>query len=350
MTFPHIHKDIEILEVIPMDFYNSKSSKNGTEYCWNKYIGPHKLLQNKTDGCLDKLDERRVYNKAVRAQTCVGPKYPLNENEAWEKDECTLQPSCNQTRIQIIELEGAHKIYCYPFNIEIEGELQPCPITPFLLDGHKNYKIADVKHLGIVIDASINRQIRSTEESWKRSPRLKRSPIAAITTSTAAPTSIANLTTSPLPLVVLSNKTGFVQTIRKLTSRMNNTYLKLQATMSKITAPLNITKLDLESIFQEPLEFIGDTFKSVKDIFKELGASIGGFGFLLILIAVVPILEIVILGVKIVKIQADIWIGSAKRVSRQISSFFENIRSLRGRPVRSLIKRAKRGWDTNKVV
>ena len=177
MTLPIIDKNVEILEVTPMEFYNSKPAENGTEYCWNAYVGPHRLLQNKTDGCLDKLDERRFHNIAVRAQTCVSPKYPLADNEAWGNEECVSQLPCNQTRIQIVELEGAHKIYCYPFNIEIEGESQPCPILPFLLEGHLNYKIADVSHVGITIGAFINRQIRSADRSVaqpQRSHRLRR--------------------------------------------------------------------------------------------------------------------------------------------------------------------------------
>ena len=67
LNLDSLSQNMEILEVLPMSFYSTRESGN-TEYCWNDYIGPLKLSQNKTDGCLTKLDDKRALNVEYHCQ------------------------------------------------------------------------------------------------------------------------------------------------------------------------------------------------------------------------------------------------------------------------------------------
>ena len=337
-TIPIIDQNMEILEVNPMSFYNIREVSNATEYCWNEYIGPLKLLQNKTDGCLTKLDEKRVSHKTVRAQTCIGSKNLYEKDEVWEQQICTSELPMDPERIQITEQEGTHRIYCYPFKIEIEGISEQCPIVPFTLPGYVNYNIGNISHSGSFIDASATRHVRST-----RLTRKKRSPaIAAITTSITAESTIKS-TEAPV------QKQDIVKTIDKITGRVNNSLAKIQLVLNKLSKPLNITRAQLESIFNEPFEFIGGAFNSLLDFFKTLGITIGIISSLMMMIAIVPMLEIFIIGLKIAKIPANIWLSSAKRVVNQMQQFSKlSLNGIRLPGLRGPVKRMKRKWEVSK--
>ena len=324
-----------------MSFYNNKESGNTTEYCWNNYIGPLKILQNKTDGCLVKLDDRRALNGAVRAQNCIGSKYPLGE-DTWERESCTNEAPRDSDRIQINDLDGLHKIYCFPFNINIEGESEPCPIAPFVLPGHVSYNIGNLSHSGSYVDASVTRHVRSTS----RRKRLKRSPVVSIvttTTTTQAPTKPTEPTRA--------KQHEIVKTIDKFTSRVNASIEKIQRVMNKITGPLNITRAQFESILNEPFDILRGAASSLMDFFKTMGTTIGIMSGIMMMIALVPMLELIIIGLKIAKLPVNLWLGSAKRVTchlRQLPSLSSDI--LRALKLKGPIKKIKRRWDGSKVV
>lgn len=340
-SIPTFDQNMEILEVVPMSFYSTKESGNTIEYCWNNYIGPIKLLQNKTDGCLVKLDEKRVLNGAVRAQTCTGSKYPLGEG-TWEREGCTSEAPRDSDRIQINDLDGLHKIYCFPFDIDIEGESEPCPMAPFAIPGHVNYNIGNLSHSGSFIDTEVTRHIRSTS----RHKRSKRSPVGlavTTTTTTQGPTK----PTDPPP----AKQHEIVKTIDKYTGRVNASIAKIQTVMKRITGPLNITRAQFESIFNEPLDLIGGTVTSLMDFLKTMGVTIGIMSGIMMMIALVPILELIIVGLKVAKLPANLWLGSARRVTchlRQLPSFGSDI--LRFLKLKGPIKKIKHRWDGNKIV
>lgn len=51
-------------------------------------------------------------------------------------------------RIQINQIQGAQKIYCFPFEITISNITQACPNYTTILEGHAPFKIASITHVG----------------------------------------------------------------------------------------------------------------------------------------------------------------------------------------------------------
>lgn len=316
-SVPTIDEESEILKILATDVYtSSKNTDDGSEeFCWETYTGPSYSIHNKTTGCIKPLIESKFPQLAIRGQTCreqLPVEGPLNRSENWYQVSCTKELPKIPERIQILDIDGFHKIYCYPYNIELGNEQQPCPNSPFILEGHATYQIENITHDGAYIDTTISRQIRSTNS---RKPhtirRQKRSPMPAMTTVTShSTTKQANTeaqTTEPL-------KSKHSSILGNLTRQMDGTIARIQGTLKLIPNKLNITKANFDSFLESPFEQISDGFDAIVDYVKSIGSVVGLLTGLMVFILIMPALELVMIGLKIARIPAGMWLGSARRV------------------------------------
>lgn len=96
-SMPIIDEEIEILNVVPTNHYNFTTTNEGDDQaCWMEYKGPPQIMVNKTISCVTAVDEKRVYQKAIRAQTCSEKykNYLYDQNNLkniWEELGCTRE-------------------------------------------------------------------------------------------------------------------------------------------------------------------------------------------------------------------------------------------------------------------
>lgn len=329
---PIIDEDIEILSVVPMSLYSTNNStskrtddSDGPEICWENYAGPAHVIHNKTNDCYMGLNEGQVYKNAVRSQLCLDPRNelhdPVNRSTLWMQQGCTKEVPKIDQRIQIHEIDGVHKIYCYPHQIEIEGEKHPCPNSAFILEAHANYKIGNITHFGAYIDASITREMKTGNFSGE--PRLflrrKRSPIEHSEATTAASQPSAEMA-KPTEKPLVEQKLSISTTLRNITGRMNATLSRIKEAVGRLPDSIHLNTTSLGEVLDAPFELMSDGYKWIKEMIQSLGLSFNLLTICAIVILVVPMIELVLVVVKIAKIPANIWISSAKRVSNHFSS------------------------------
>lgn len=94
-----------------------------------RYMGPKHVLVNQTNNCMTEVIDWATHESSVRWQTCLGENDELKVTEnLWEKDgQCKKTVPQMKRRIQDIEMNGLHRIYCFPFNITIGEETKQCP-------------------------------------------------------------------------------------------------------------------------------------------------------------------------------------------------------------------------------
>lgn len=330
-SLPIIDSNIEVLNVVPMSVYHARNDTGNQEYCWTTYVGPERVLHNKTSSCITKLHQDKVYQKAVRAQVCLGgdpDMEPLfNGTEIWREHPCSQLPPFIEDRIQIQQIDGYHKIYCYPYSIEIEKEVTQCPLDPFIIEGHANYRVGNVSHNGIFFDTTIERSIS----------RPKRSPVSSLPTTTMASTDAVK-TTIKLSQPILE-KADVLAELKNQTNRMNATLELIGKAIEKIPAKLNITREDFDEFFAAPLELIQSGLAQITKYISGLGSGFALMGLCMMIILIMPALEILIIGIKVAKIPASLWINSAKRVKHHlVDDFFT-------RSGRNPFRKTRKRWD-----
>lgn len=340
---PMIDEDVEILKVIPTDVYfiNNITYGNETtqETCWETYKGSTYMIHNKTNTCMRSLKDNKVGLMALRGQTCLEPvdelNKPTNRGEVWNQEACTKEVPKILDRVQITEIDGFHKIYCYPFNIEFSDEKQSCPTSPFILEGHAEYKIDNITHLGGLINTVVTRHMRSTDSIHKRQKRSPMPPFTSVSV-TVTPAPPSNVTTPNPP------KIG--ETLKGLTEQMNGTLARFKESLKMLPDKLNITKANFDILIDAPFEVLGQGFAKVIGYMKSLGSTIGILSVVMVIVLIMPAIELAIVVLKIARIPANMWLASARRVTANISESTERLpRMFRGR--------RKRRWeDTTKVV
>jgi len=334
-SLPKISEQVEILKVLPISFYDHRTvNENDTTVCWNTYTGPGYVLHNKTNNCVTGLHEDRVYQLAVRSQTCSSQRDELSSEESgkdlWKTESCSPAAPRNESRIQIYDINGVHKIYCYPFEIKIEGATLQCPNGSFALEGHANYKISGIIHSGEFVDRTVARQLRK-----KRSALIKPE-------SSTPPSTLKTLNITALPSI--SSRINITETLRSITGKMDKTLTSIKEHLKKFPGSLNITKYDFDTLFSNPLELIIDGYEGIINMIKAIGVNLGVLGALATVILIMPIVEVLIIGLRIARVPVRLWLGSACRVTTEVKKIPATLRKLN---IKDLFKVNRKRWDEN---
>ena len=266
----------------------------------------------------------------VRAQTCVNSTFENITNheniENWLIEDCTDEAELNEERIQIQHISGVHKIYCYPYNITIGNETQPCPNSTFMLESHYPYQIGSINHEGAFIDMAMTRGMRS-RRSTRRLRRKRRSPIVHqpttsdplrttthITTSTTTTPSPTPTTTQASTKTKPDGRIDIYKTLGKLQATMEIKANKFREKIKKLPEALNMTRSYILDFIEEPIHAITDSLEWLGEVIRSLGVTVGTIGALCMIIVLVPVLEMVLIGIRIIKIPTNLWLGSARRI------------------------------------
>lgn len=316
---PIIPEEIEIRRIISTDHY--QLHQEDESICWVTYAGPRFMLYNRTNNCQVELDEAKTYQDTVRTQVCTEQNLSgldaLNKTDnLWLQESCTKQAPISDKRIQLIDLGGYHKVYCYPSSIEFDNETQSCPNYPFTLEGHTTFKIGNITHLGFYINRDITRH---------SSTRTKRSPL----------NTSANINETSKLVATEKLKLNISATLNDITSRMDTTVNKIKDTLKRLPS-LNVTRENLDLFFDKPLDMLHDGFVYISDYLKGLGSLWSLLAGCMFILIIMPALEIIVLAFRLAKIPATLWIGSFKRLKSTIVGTATNI---------SVFKQKRKRWD-----
>ena len=276
---PIVNNSMKVMEAVPMDFYNATKETNGREsICWMKYKSPKFVMVNTTNNCMTELTENNINGNSVRDQFCVDDKDKMKA--VWDNEQCSMRPEAVKRVIQDKEVYGMHRIYCFPYNITIENESQPCPDHVFELESKTTYAISNLRHTGIAYSGNIEigKDLRYNRDLLTRL-KVEQVKISAL-----------NLTA------------------------MDTAYDKFVSSLQAIPHKLNITNPTIVSFFDDPLSFITDFFGSIWEHIKTLGIIVGSIAGLLMLALIMPIIELLFLGFKVLKIPIKIWYNSLARM------------------------------------
>lgn len=303
-NMPRVDSRIKIMEAVPLDFYNATKLPDGKpSICWMKYRGPKHVLVNTTNNCMTEIIEWATEHKSVRSQFCSGKSDELKpSNDLWERDTCSEKIPEIKRRIQDKEVNGLHRIYCFPFNITIETEpSKQCPDHVFELPGKTTYRIANLEHIGAFVSRSIfkadDHNVNHQILSYLKADEYK---VKALNLS-----------------AIDSSLTNYVTNLNLL--------------------PKNIDLLNA------PLGSITSFFGRIKSYLETIGIVLGVIAGIAALVIIAPIIEILFLGFKLLKSGVTCWFASTNRV-------FETIGIKAKAPLRR--KRRTRGsWsDEEKLI
>lgn len=150
---------MEVVKALAIPFYNH-TNQAGKEICWMTYQGPKHILVNKTNECMTDTINWAEIDQSIRSQTCRDEDDQLhNLGSMYTQDSCTPEVLHIKKRISTYEVNGIHHIYCYPFNITIEGQERCCPDHIFQLEGRRSYSIANFNHIGRYVERTVMKDI-----------------------------------------------------------------------------------------------------------------------------------------------------------------------------------------------
>lgn len=178
----------------------------------------------------------------------------------YKPDYCAKEAKLIKKNIQDKELYGVHKVYCYPWNITIEGEHHPCPAIPFEMEGKVTYKIANIEHYG-----------KTTFVNYVSTSDLHLSK--ELTTRLKA--DYASLNIQPLNMTTLDLK------LNKLVARLRG-----------LPESLALSENSFKKILTAPYDFFKDVWNEVMKYIEEVGIVIGILAVMLVLVLVMPALQI----------------------------------------------------------
>jgi hypothetical protein len=297
------------------------------------------------------LQENKGFDKTVRAQTCLTPKNILvdNPSDNWKLSDCTTStPELDESRVIIHMVDGTHKIYCYPYNISIEGgPEQPCPMNSFILESYAKFTIGNIRHLGNLYETNITRRTRSAtyenrtmtiyesldddfdqtcevnpetdsranphrtvvinlgspDDDADKGRRFKRSPIAppSISNSISAPTLIR---TNPSEESTERPRIKAGETLRELSKNINFSLDAIRAGVEKLPGRLNFTQPDFDTIIDLPINMLNDSYHWIIEHLKSITSVIGFLTGCMIFVLIMPLVELIFFGIKAAKYQS----------------------------------------------
>lgn len=137
-TVPIINRDVSISEVIPFDHY----VRIENNLCWYHYVGPHLVLTDKSNGCVKDLQMKTVRSSIIKSTSCQDGDQ-ISYEDHWMVKECVEKPSAHYSKLQVKMLTRGTGIYCFPFDIVIDGKQQKCPTFPFILNENVKFKFRE---------------------------------------------------------------------------------------------------------------------------------------------------------------------------------------------------------------
>lgn len=300
-NMPKRNPQIKIMEAVSMNFFNAtKDSLGNPSVCWMKYRGPKHVLVNTTNNCMTEVVEWATDGESVRAQYCASKEDEIkSDGSLWEPETCTPVPHSSKRIIQDKEVNGLHRIYCYLYNITIEGEHMPCPDHVFELEGRTTYRIANMEHSGSYVDRTV---IKTADLHLNKEI-------------------LAVLKAQDLKIRVLN------------TTDMEVAYTAYIDKLKTIPDKLNITNPTLKSLITEPINAIAGYSNTLMNYVKTMGTVLGIIVALLILTLIMPLVEAGMIIFKLLKAPINMWINSIKRVSAKL--YPNNLK----------INRKKKYWD-----
>lgn len=271
---------MKVMEAVHIGFYNqTKSPSNEDSVCWMSYIGPQYVLINTTNGCMTDTVSWANKDGSIRSQTCKGIEDQIRgDTKLFKEETCSSEVTPIKRRISDYEVNGIHRIYCYPFNITIENETYKCPTFVFEIEARKNFKVANFEHIGRYVEHTIMK-----DNDFHTSKTILQQ------------LNINKIKINPINLTEVDE--------------IHETFIQK---LAKIPQNLVFTKYFSMNKLLEPISSLIDTAWSYVQTAGLIFAVIAG-GFMLLLIA--PVIEIAVLTITLLKIPLKLWKKSITRLS-----------------------------------
>ncbi|CAA2962421.1 Hypothetical predicted protein [Olea europaea subsp. europaea] len=312
-NMPRVNKLIKIMEAVPLNFYNVSTEQDKSAICWYKYNGPKHVLVNTTNGCKTEIAEFSLEG-SVRGQYCSGKEDEMRDDiTLWKRDVCQEKVHPRKDHIQDKELNGMHKIYCYPYNISIEGAHQPCPEYPFELPGRTTYRIANLEHYGAYVENEIVKEA-DLNVSKELVEKLK----------------VANLRYTPPNFGNLTE--------------MSETFDTVFASIMRLPGALETPQIG--NLFVDPMGFFKSLVKPVMQYIETVGIALGVIGILFIVALIMPVLEILFALTKVVAFALRAWHASLMKLKHAIHARVHAPNNLK---VVRIFKKKKNYWDIKRM-
>lgn len=270
-----------------MNFYNTtKDDDDKSTVCWMKYRGPKHVLVNTTNNCMTEVIEWATDNESVRAQYCVDKEDELKTDASlWTEDTCGPAPHVTKRVIQDREVNGLHRIYCYPYNSTIEQEHMKCPDHVFELEERTNCRIANMQHSGQLVE------------------------------QTVVKTSDLHLNREILSLLKAQN----LQVRVLNTTELDAAYLVYFKNLQNIPRHLNFTSPTLAQFITAPFKAVAHIGTTFMRYLKTFGIIIGALVGLFLLAVLMPVIELVFASLKVLKVPIQLWFSSNKRMLSELN-------------------------------
>lgn len=133
-------KDTHVFKIRAFDHWDDLTEETMKK---KRYAGPQFVLYNATAHCVRYIPEP---DKLRVPESCFAQNYDDGFVGNWEVIESTTNIKKTKKSAQVIQGGNFNYIYCYPFNITIEGETHKCPIKPFRLSINTGFVAVDVRH------------------------------------------------------------------------------------------------------------------------------------------------------------------------------------------------------------
>lgn len=303
LTFiaPKADPAIEFYEAVAFNFYNVTRIENKTResICWMAYHGPKYIMVNTTNNCMTEVATELISNDSHAVPTCETPTNDLKDyaSRMWHKEFCTSDVIPMKSKIQIKHYNGYRRVYCFPFNLTLDNNEQKCPSYVFEIDSNANYKIADLE----LINETIGSKIKSTQMHLLRDLR-----------ST---------------LKIDEIQFGAKKFVSNIGAFLNDSHKTVSGILTDGQSKISNFTSSVSSHISESAKNIQDKVsKGFKSALDEIWSyiewagivlSVIAAGFLLLLAA--PILEILFVAIKVVKIPYRKSVASVTRLIGKVN-------------------------------
>lgn len=108
------------------------------------------------------------------------------------------------------------------------------------------------------------------------------------------------------------------ETLANLTGSMNTTSTRIKESLKFLPDKFNITRANFDSFLDTPFNLINKSLEQIIDYVKSLGTVLGILSTIMIFIIIMPAVELIMIGLRIARMPANIWLGSARGVTANL--------------------------------